>query len=69
MTSGTYRPGKTGLQERYSEREYFVNDRFYPGEFGAVIILGIAALLVWSVAIYGLTTYPAAQMPQTMQGQ
>jgi hypothetical protein len=43
----------------YNEKDYLLSDRFYPGELGMVIILGVASLLVWSLAIYGITTEPA----------
>jgi hypothetical protein len=46
----------------YSEKEYFMNDRFYPGELGMVALLAIASLLVWAVAIYGITNEPKPQM-------
>ncbi|HEY9789156.1 MAG TPA: hypothetical protein V6D22_02075 [Candidatus Obscuribacterales bacterium] len=56
MTTGMRR---TEYGYRYSEKDYLVNERFYPGEFGAVILLGIASLLLWAVAIYGITNEPA----------
>lgn len=45
-----------------SEKDYLLNDRFYPGEFGMVILLGVASLLAWSLAIYGITTEPMPKM-------
>lgn len=40
----------------YNERDYILADRFYPGELGLVIMLGIASLLVWSLCIWGITS-------------
>jgi hypothetical protein len=42
----------------YNEKDYLLSDRFYPGEFGMVALLGIASLLVWSLAIWGITNEP-----------
>ena len=59
MTTGTYR-SERGLYDRpYSEKEQFLKNRFYPGELGMVILLMVASLLMWSVAIYGLTSEPS----------
>lgn len=38
----------------YNEKDYLLGDRFYPGEFGMVILLAVASLLVWSLAIWGI---------------
>jgi hypothetical protein len=58
MTAGTKR---TDYAYRYNEKDYLVKERFYPGEFGAVILLGIASLLLWAVAVYGITNEPKAK--------
>jgi hypothetical protein len=52
MTMGYYRA--TDLRPRYNEKDLFMSDRFYPGELGGIIILEIASLLLWAVAIWGL---------------
>jgi hypothetical protein len=57
MTTGMYRPD-TRYERLYDEKEYFMNDRMYPGEFGMVVLLAIASLLVWSIAIFGITNEP-----------
>ncbi len=44
----------------YNEKDYLLGDRFYPGEFGMVILLAIASLLVWSLAIWGIFHSPSA---------
>ncbi len=59
MTTGTYGRGEGVIGYRrplYSEREMLMEDRFFPGEFGWVIVLGIASLLVFSLAMWGLVT-------------
>lgn len=40
----------------YSEKDYILNDRFYPGELGIVALLGIAGLLLWGLCMYGILT-------------
>lgn len=54
MTTGYYRGDRAVYDRTYSEKEYFMGDRFYPGELGMVALLAIAGLLVWSIAIYGI---------------
>ena len=49
----------------YNEKDYLMSDRFYPGELGMVILLGVASLLVWSLAIYGITTEPKPKYDDT----
>jgi hypothetical protein len=49
----------------YDEKDYLLTDRFYPGELGMVILLGVASLLVWSLCIYGITTEPRPKMDNT----
>lgn len=52
MTTGMY--GRTTTRPIYNEKELFMNERFYPGELGAIILLEIGALLLWSLAMWGL---------------
>jgi hypothetical protein len=49
----------------YSEKDYLLADRFYPGELGMVILLGVASLLVWSLCIYGIVTEPGVNYDDT----
>lgn len=57
MTTGMYDKNRTttATRSRYEERRLLMSERFYPGEFGWVVVLGIASLLVFSVAIWGVT--------------
>jgi hypothetical protein len=58
MTTGMYRTERERYAGTYSEKDYFFNERFYPGEFGMVALLAVASLLLWSVAIYGIMNEP-----------
>lgn len=61
MSTNMYNSERTTVYERpyYNEKDIVMRDRFYPGEFGMVVLLGIASLLVWSLCIYGITSEPA----------
>lgn len=52
MTTGMY--GRTSTRPIYSEKELFLNERFLPGELGAIILLEIGALLLFSLAMAGM---------------
>ena len=54
MTTGMYSDRTVLVRPLYDERELLMAERFYPGEFGWVIVLAIAGLLVYSLAIWGL---------------
>jgi hypothetical protein len=57
MTSGIYDTDRTTIvRPVYQERALLMAERFYPGEFGWVIVLSVASLLLYSLAIWGLTS-------------
>jgi len=47
----------------YSEREYLMNDRFEPGEFGKIAALALASLLLFGLAMWGLGNFEAIEYP------
>jgi hypothetical protein len=55
MTSSIYNDDRASMvRPLYRERDLLMSERFYPGEFGWVVILAVASLLVYSLAIWGL---------------
>jgi hypothetical protein len=67
MTTG-YRYDRGVSERAYSEKDYFFENRFYPGELGMVVLTMLASLLLWAVAIYGITHEPRAQYNNVTTG-
>lgn len=49
----------------YNEKDYLLADRFYPGELGMVALFGVAALLLWSLGMWGIFNEPKAKIDNT----
>jgi hypothetical protein len=66
MSTGMYQERVKFSRPLYHERDLLLAERFYPGEFGWVVVLGVASLLVYSLAIWGLLSETSSTLSMNM---